>query len=233
MAEADGQRLDLRIQPTSVQKQTVERLRDAIVAGIFKPGDRLVESQLCSMLGVSRASLREALRSLEAERLIAFLPNRGTLIPVLSWQEAHEIYHVRAILEGEAAALCAERASPKDLAEMTEALQGFAAAVEEGDSAGLLKETARFYEVILARCGNAVIAEILQGLNARISFLRNRSMSRPGRARFSLAEMQAILNAIERKDKEGARQAAVTHVEKASDAARQTYSESGELRDGG
>ncbi len=86
--------IDLRVRPNTVQNQTVEKLREAILAGVFKPGDRLVEAQLCSMLGVSRPSVREALRSLAAERLVAFVPNRGTQIPLLPWSEARDIYHV-------------------------------------------------------------------------------------------------------------------------------------------
>lgn len=223
--------MDLRIRPQSVQKQTVERLREAILAGVFKPGDRLVESELCEMLGVSRPSVREALRRLEAERLIASAPNRGTEIPVISWKEAREIYHVRALLEGEATALFAQRARAEHLEAMEEALKGFSAAVEAGDAVGLLRETARFYQVILDECGNTVIAEILRGLLARISLLRDRSMSRAGRATFSLAEMREILDAVTNGDPAWARRAAVAHVEKACEAARETYREHGQVRD--
>jgi DNA-binding GntR family transcriptional regulator len=221
--------MDLRVRPNTVQNQTVEKLREAILAGVFKPGERLVEAQLCNMLGVSRPSVREALRSLAAERLIAFVPNRGTQIPLISWPEARDIYHVRALLEGEAAALYATQAQPEDLAAMREALSGFAAAVGTHDKAGLLKETARFYQVILENCGNAVVADLLGGLLARITFLRDRSMSRPGRATHSLSEMLAICEAIEKADPEEARRAAIRHVEMARDAARASYRDDGEL----
>src|SRR5690606_7004471 len=111
---------------------------------------------------------------------------------------------------------------------MREALEDFAAAVESGDNAGLLKETARFYDVILGHCGNAIIAETLRGLLARVSFLRDRSMSRAGRARHSLDEMRAICDFIAKGDAEGARRAAIAHVEKAREAARESYREDGE-----
>lgn len=221
--------MDLRVQPNTVQKQSVDKLREAILTGMFKPGDRLIEAQLCSMLGVSRPSVREALRRLEAEKLISSVPNRGMLIPIITWEEAREIYHVRALLEGEAAALTARNADADDIASMERALEGFAEAVTSGDALGLLKNTARFYDVILDRCGNAIIAEILRGLLARISFLRDRSMSRAGRADFSLSEMREICRAISSGDAEAARKAATAHVEKASEAARESYRESGEL----
>ena len=86
---------NLRISPKTVQQQIVEKLRGAIIEGVFKPGDRLIEADLCEMLGVSRPSIREALRSLEAERLIDIIPNRGPQIPILTWEQATEIYQVR------------------------------------------------------------------------------------------------------------------------------------------
>src|ERR1700722_4510446 len=87
-------KLDLRVSPRSVQQEVVAKLKHAILSGMFQPGDRLVEGNLCALLGVSRPSLREALRGLQAERLIEFIPNRGPQIPVLSWKAAEEIYDV-------------------------------------------------------------------------------------------------------------------------------------------
>jgi DNA-binding GntR family transcriptional regulator len=219
--------MDLRVSPRTVQQQTVEKIRSAILAGMFQPGERLVEADLCKMLGVSRPSVREALRSLEAERLISIVPNRGPQIPVVSWEEAEQIYQVRALLEGEAAALCATRVGPEDLKRMRAALAAFARATRAGDSKGRLDATAEFYAVILDRCGNRIIEETLQGLIARINFLRGRSMSRPGRAKLSLQEMKKILGAIEQGDAAAAREAAVDHTRQAHRAARAIYEAAG------
>ena len=84
--------MDLRVSPRTVQQETVEKLRVAILAGMFQPGARLVEAELCKMLGISRPSVREALRSLEAQRLVAIVPNRGPQIPIITWEEAEQIY---------------------------------------------------------------------------------------------------------------------------------------------
>src|SRR5690348_16641926 len=133
--------MELRVSINSVQKQAVEKLRAGILAGLFRPGDRLVEADLCKRLGISRASVREALRSLEAEGLVLIVPNRGPQIPVLSWQQAEEIYQVRALLEGEAAALCAIRATAAHIEGMRAALSTFEKAVKRGDSARRLSAT--------------------------------------------------------------------------------------------
>ena len=216
------------IRPRSVQQETVDRLRSAILAGIFKPGDRMVETDLCERLGVSRPSIREALRSLEAERLVLIVPNRGPQVPILTWPEAAEIYQVRALLEGEAAALCAQRAGPADLRRLKAALTAFAKAMAASDGEGRLGSTAEFYGHVLELCGNRIIKETLERLHARVKFLRGRSMSVPGRARMSLREMTAILDAIAAADPEAARNAAMFHVREAQGFAKLAYDKEAE-----
>jgi DNA-binding GntR family transcriptional regulator len=209
----------MAISQKTVQQAAVERLREAILAGVFRPGERLFEADLCISLGVSRPSLREALRSLAAERLLEIVPNRGPQIPVLTLEAAAQIYDVRKILEGEAAALCASNATDAQVAELVRALSGFREAVARDEGADCIRTTARFYEVILTAAGNDIIKEILEGLLARVNLLRNRSMSIPGRRAQSCSELEAICAGIERRDPVAARKAAQKHVTNARSAA--------------
>ena len=94
-----------------MRHQVAEVLRAAITTGRFAPGQRLVEKDLCELTGVSRASVREALRQLESEGLIQTLPNRGPLVSRLSTQDAASIYQVRGALEALAAQLFANHAT--------------------------------------------------------------------------------------------------------------------------
>jgi DNA-binding GntR family transcriptional regulator len=213
----------MKVQPVTITGQTVAKLREAILSGLFQPGERLLEQSLCERMGVSRTSVREALRRLEAERLITITPNRGPSVTEISWQDAHAIYDVRALLEGEAAALFAQRASPQDLSQMKLALADFDRAIAMDSPLDLVASTERFYSVILASCGNPIIAEVIQGLVARINFLRARSMSLAGRSRQSSIEMWRIFDAIEKRNSEEARRMAVAHVNAARDAARGAY----------
>ncbi len=213
--------MELRVSIQSVHQQAAERLRAAILAGVFGPGDRLIEADLCRRLGISRPSLREVLRSLEAEGLIVIVPNRGPQIPVLTWAQAEEIYRVRALLEGEAAALAAKHASEVDRQTMRASLAAFERAVQKGDPSTRLSATADFYRAMLHGSGNALIEELLQRLVARINFLRAQSMSRAGRAKFSAKEMRAIFLAITKGDSRAARRAAQHHVKNAESAARE------------
>jgi DNA-binding GntR family transcriptional regulator len=215
--------MDLRVVRRTVQQEVLEKLRDAILAGMFQPGDRLVEGDLCAQLGVSRPSLREALRGLQAERLIEFIPNRGPQIPVLSWKAAEEIYDVRALLEGEAAARCATSINQEDIAGLAAALESFRSTLKTEDPKDKVHFTTEFYAIILRSCGNEIIEQILRGLLARINFLRARSMSLPGRTKNSYEEMNAIFSAIKAGNAREARKMAQQHVASARDAARRFF----------
>ena len=215
--------MELRVAIETVQKQAVEKLRAGILAGVFRPGDKLVEADLCRRLGISRPSVREALRSLEAEGLVLIVPNRGPQIPILTWQQAEEIYQVRALLEGEAAALCAKRATPAHIEGMRAALSEFEKAVKRGDSARRLSATAEFYRFMQLGGGNSLIDALLQRLLARINFLRAQSMSHAGRAKHSFREMRTIFQAIAKKDGDGARKAAELHVRNAAATAKLSF----------
>lgn len=207
------------VERRTVQHEILERLRKAIISGMFQPGDRLVEADLCTWLGVSRTSLREALRGLHAERLVELVPNRGPHIPVLSWKDADDIYKIRVMLEGEVAIVCAQHINTEGILQLEAALAAFKAAVETNDSNMHIEATTRFYNVMLEYSGNRIIEEILSGLLARITLLRVRSMLQPGRSIESLRELSAICKAISAKDAGRPRQTAEQHVICARDAA--------------
>jgi DNA-binding GntR family transcriptional regulator len=215
--------VDLHISPTTLQQQVVERLRFAILGGEFKRGQRLVESSLCEKMGISRPSLREALRSLEAEKLIEIIPTRGPIIPYMTWEEAQQIYDVRALIEGEAAALAAQNITDDAIDQLRGALKSFSKADKTGNVSERVATTTGFYDIIFRSSGNAVLEDMARGLLARINFLRLQSMSRPGRGKHSFAEMTAIFEAIGRRNAKASRMAAVTHVKRACDAARLVF----------
>src|SRR5215813_3992360 len=118
--------MQIAVLAAPLRREIENRLRAAIVGGRFKPGERLIERELCEMLGVSRPSLREALRQLEAEELVTILPNRGPIVAALTVVEAEQLYDVRAMLEGLAARRFAETASDADIAALRQALDAFA-----------------------------------------------------------------------------------------------------------
>jgi GntR family transcriptional regulator, trigonelline degradation regulator len=224
-APKDVDFLKLERPPVLVRDLAADTLRRAILTGALKPGERLVEAVLTKRMGISRPSIREALSQLAAEKLVTIVANKGPSVAIVTWAEALDIYNVRSLLEGEAAFLFASRATKADLALMSQALLEFQRAMKRNDAPQLVASTAEFYALIMEGCGNRIITEMLQGLNARVAVLRARSMSRPGRAKFSLSEMTALLDALKRGDAKGARVAAQTHVRAAATAARESFGE--------
>lgn len=218
----------MRVGPIAapVRSQTVGNLRNAILTGRFAPGERLVEAELCRLLGVSRPSVREALRQLEAERLVVITPFKGPAVARIDWPEAEQIYEVRALLEGQAGYLFAARASKEQIAAMSQALKRFEEAARADNAESRLLHTDEFYNVMLNGCGNAVIADLLTGVHARINFLRARSMSQQGRSSESARELRRILNAIAAGDAEKARDACIEHVRRAASAAKASFGKS-------
>ena len=103
----------LRIEDVpTVRSRVAQKLREAIMSGTLKPGQRLVERELCEMTGVSRPSIREALRLLEADGLVTTVPHRGPVVSTISLDEAKQLYAARAVLEGFAGRECARLRDP-------------------------------------------------------------------------------------------------------------------------
>lgn len=219
--------LSLRVTPGTVRDQTYQRLREAIVSGHFAPGQRLVERDLCELVGVSRTSIREALRLLEADKLIVSEPHKGPVVATLTAETAATIYEVRSVLESLAGQLAATRATDEEIRELERSVKDFEDAVAGGDLSLLVTIAARFYEILLTASRNPTIHEILNSLNARIAILRTTSMSDPGRSVLSAAEMREIALAIAARDPRRASTACATHVDRAAAAAKKHLAKDG------
>jgi DNA-binding GntR family transcriptional regulator len=211
----------MRVAPVAapVRSQVVETLRTAITSGRFAPGQRLVEKDLCDLLGVSRPSVREALRELESEGLINTIPNRGPLVSMLSARDAASIYQVRGVLEGLAAKLFAEKATPEQIQELSDSVDRLADAYGTLDVEQILVAKRAFYDVLLGGSQNVVIPSMLRTMNARITQLRRVSLSSAKRLPGSMKEIRAVLKAIKNRDPEAAFQASLRHIEQASKVA--------------
>lgn len=202
-----------------VRQKVVEVLRAAITAGRFAPGERLTERNLCELTGVSRASVREALRQLESEGLIETLPNRGPLVSRLSRRDAVSLYQMRGALEGLAARLFATVASDAQVEELADSVSVLQQAYNRRDIEAIVHGKRRFYDVLIEGSGNSMIGPTLSTMYARINQLRRISLSSPKRGPQSMREIRAVLAAIKRRDPEGAYAASLHHVEQAAKAA--------------
>src|SRR5215471_11418179 len=210
----------LRIEDVpTVRAMVAQKLREAIMSGTLKPGQRLVERELCEMMGVSRPSIREALRHLEADGLVNTVPHRGPVVSTISLEEARQLYDARAVLEGFAGRECARLRDPDVVHRIGDALTRLKAAAAKQDLVGCLEAKTDFYGALIGGCRNSFVQRMLKPLHDRITLLRITSMSQPKRINKSLREVTAIWRAIQTGDEELAEKCCVDHVKAAAVAA--------------
>jgi DNA-binding GntR family transcriptional regulator len=208
-----------QVKAETLRSQVENQLRQAIVGGLLKPGQKLVERELCERLGVSRPSLREALRRLEAEKLIVNVPHRGPEVASMTLAEARDLYAMRRLLEGFAAREFTRLATDEQVKALAKAVKRLREAGHKNNRAGVLEAKADFYDTLLGGCGNALVQEILGSLLSRVSLLRATSLMLPERLPQSLDEIDAMLHCIQSKDAAGAQAIADRHVQNAEQAA--------------
>ena len=205
--------------PKTLRSEVERYLREAIMDGRLANGERLVERELCERLGVSRPSLREAMRALEAEKLITVVPNKGPVVASITREEANDLYALRALLEGFAVQEFVRLADDATVDRLGTAVTKLRKQASVGDQQGLLAAKAELYEIILNACGNRLVKEVLASLLTRINLLRATSFSRPDRLGHSLAEIEELYRLIQLRDAEGAKKAAENHIHNARNAA--------------
>jgi DNA-binding GntR family transcriptional regulator len=199
-----------------------DRLREAIVTGRLQPNERLIESDLAQQMGVSRTVIRTALARLEHEGLVEHERNRGARVRLVEQGEAVEILEARALLEGLAARLAAERVTRREGGELKAILKSMARLRRAGDLLGVSDENARLHRRIIEISGHATAARLIAALNSQMVRFQYRTILLPGRSEHSLAEHTAIVNAIASRDPAGAEAAMRMHLSHVADALRES-----------
>ncbi len=196
--------------------QVIERIRDSLGLPEYQPGDRLVERELCERYGVSRTVIREALRHLEAEGLITIVPNHGPIVARITRGEAMALYDVRSVLEAQAGRLFAERANDAEKEALYDAIAEIERAIAADRTDEVLDLKDRFYDALFDGARNPIITSFSRTLHARVRMLRAVSLSSPGRPRETLAELQAVGDAVRDGDPQRAWDCCERHVKSAA-----------------
>jgi DNA-binding GntR family transcriptional regulator len=186
-----------------------KRLRQGIRVGEFRPGQRLREAELATLLNVSRTPIREAIRRLASDGLIEFAPSRGVMIINLDKQQVRELYALRETLEGAAARLAAQHASPAEIAAMRELLEAGKLAQEPGQLARLNR---LFHQAIHDAAHNRYLAQALVQLSDSLALLPGTTFEVPGRSEAAYEEQLAIVDAIESRELKKAEELARHHI---------------------
>jgi len=202
----------LKPQPAPLRGQIIVSLRKAIELGVLVPGTRLVEKELCAQLGVSRTSLREALRELQARGVLEQSRSRGLAVSAISREDAKNVYHIRAALEALIVEQFILNARPDEIESLTADSEILKEAYRSGVLERIILAKRSFYDRICSGARNPIAFDILDHLVLRTSSLRSLSLSRKERQRQSVKEIDALVRAIERRDVAAARQIAAEHV---------------------
>lgn len=197
---------------TLIRQQVTDAIREAIVQMRLMPGDRLVERELMEWSGVSRATVRESIRQLEADRLVKTSPQRGAEVCAPTPQEAAELYEIRAVLEGLAGRQCAQNATPAQVKTLRKTYEMMRKIADGNHRNTMVQAKAQFYEALFAGAANETVKEILTGLQARVTVLRAISMAQPGRLGDTVDEVRQIVEAVEARDADAAARACEAHV---------------------
>ena len=200
-----------------LREQVSSFLRQAILESEYKPGQRLIERELISRLQVSRATIRESLRELVSEGLVSNIPQKGAVVTSISRSEAQDLYDARIAIESLVVARFIERASDQQIEQLKEAVAKFRKGTENLQPIReLIAMKDDFYDVLIKGAESPILSNLLSSLHARVSRLRAKSMSSPGRGIIAVAEVEALVDAIADRDTKRAQRLCATHVKNAA-----------------
>ncbi|MGR3464876.1 GntR family transcriptional regulator [Limimaricola sp.] len=191
------------------QKDAYGLILESIDSGAYRPGDRLVESELAERFGVSRTPVREALQRLETQGMLS-RDGRSLIVASLDHTQLAELYVVRGELEGLAARLAARHAAPEEVRVLRDMLEADQALVD--DPAALARANRRFHKQIHLASHNRFLVRQLDLVHRSMALLASTSLAAEGRGRGALEEHAAIVAAIEAGDGDAADRALRDHI---------------------
>jgi len=196
----------------SAQKDAYSLLLEAIDVGEFKPGDRLVESDLAEKFGVSRTPIREALQRLETQQLLA-RDGRSLIVASLDHNQLAELYVVRAELEGLAARLAAQHATDEEVRVLRDMVTEDKKVT--GDASTLARANRRFHHQLHLASHNRFLVQQLNLVHQSMALMETTSLAVEGRGETAMNEHAAIVAAIEARDEDAAQRALKNHISQA------------------
>ncbi|ADQ04870.1 transcriptional regulator, GntR family [Caldicellulosiruptor owensensis OL] len=190
-----------------------EKLRDMIVNGDLRPGERLMEIKLAEMLGVSRTPIREAIRKLELEGLVVMLPRKGAYVADISKKEIMDVLEIRAALDKLAAGLAAQRMTRAEKEQLKKVLSSFEKNFKSGNIEGMINDDIRLHDLIYLGAKNEKLQHIINNLREQITRFRIIYLKEIYRKSENLLkEHKEIVEAIISGDIEKAQKMAEEHI---------------------
>ena len=188
-------------------------LRQGILTGELKPGERLMEIHLAKRLGVSRTPIREAIRMLELEGLVIMVPRKGAQVAQITQKSLKDVLEVRRTLDGLAAELACERMTDGDLEKLKQACLAFEQATKSNDFTQIARTDVELHDCIVQATGNNRLVQIVNNLSEQMYRYRFEYIKDVNSHTGLIEEHRVLFEAIASKDKEKAVEVAKLHID--------------------
>lgn len=209
----------MRRKPSRVEKRfrsltrlLAEELKAAILSRKLEPGQRVSEEELAASLSVGRVPLREALRHLEAEGYLTFLPNNEVAVSRPTLEEVQDYYSIASALEGLAARLAVERAQAEEVSRLKELHQLLREAYKKRDLEAYFEANSRFHRFIAEMARSERLYRLIDQMRREIQKTRTLGLYVPQRLDQSMQEHDQILDAFLKRNAELAGATVVRHL---------------------
>lgn len=188
-------------------------LRQAILTGELKPGERLMEIHLANKLGVSRTPIREAIRKLELEGLVTMIPRRGAEVAQITEKSMSDVLEVRRAVDALCVELACERISEEELEALKCACDKFEEAVASGDVKKIAQADVVLHDIIVRATGNQRLVQLVNTLSEQMYRYRFEYIKDVSQHKSLVEEHRIIYESILKKDKQTASEAAKLHID--------------------
>ena len=188
-------------------------LRQAILTGELKPGERLMEIHLADRLGVSRTPIREAIRKLELEGLVTMIPRRGAEVAQITEKSMKDVLEVRRALDALCVELACDRITDGELENLRQACDTFEGAVKTKDAKKIAQADVALHDIIVRATGNQRLIQLVNNLSEQMYRYRFEYIKDSSQHQNLIEEHRIIYQSIVSKDKETAAAAARTHID--------------------
>ena len=205
-------------------------LRQAILKGELKPGERLMEIALAERLGVSRTPIREAMRKLELEGLVVMIPRRGAQVANITDKDLNAVLEVRIALENMAIEKACKRMTEEELDKLWQAAREFERTMAEGNLVRLAEADVAFHEIIYQASDNCRLIQVLNNLREQIYRYRVEYLKEEETRNVLVKEHEELYNAVKARDVERAQEISFEHIENQRKAIIQTIKVENEVK---
>ena len=188
-------------------------LREAILKGELKPGERLMELQLAAKLGVSRTPIREAIRMLEQEGLAVTIPRKGAEVARMTEKDMEDVLQIRDALDELAASIACEQISEEELAELRHTMHEFEESTKTGDVKRIAEADVRFHDIIYHATRNVKLENMLNNLREQMYRYRLEYVKDEANYKRLIAEHRVIYEAIRDRDRQTGAEAIKNHID--------------------